>query len=610
MPSFTVPTTVPGTSIPIPGVGGDQVSIGGGNGPVSVQPPQPQATDQPSTDQTATPPTPAWANVTVPDGIAVQSADPDAGKKAATALQALGSGFTIVSVSDNAAAAGQPATYNVIVKNANGDLGAMLVGSNAEIIQAPTQSDGKPLNTPSTGTTAANTTANATAKKDQAAVQKVYSSGGNMYTTDPNTGQPVYIGPDNSALAKAQGPHAVGGRMFQWQEGQPNADGTTGSGTWVDTGPVQATPTEQAQIQNAQDQLKLTAQKNAVDAAQNQQKLNQNQQALNKPSVVGGGTAADRYITSIGPDASGNYQITNTPNANYTPPKPEVQPGFENSAKVPVMTYDPDAQKWTMTWQDNQGRPMTNANLWDFFGQLKGVVGNGDGQIPLDEAKAYATAAYQAFDAQTQRMNAQTSQQTQQTNALTAESNALDNQQKNALSGAQTGAGLLQNRVQAGTGMVNNTLNQVWGNKNFGLGSKLPSGWGQQLLQGAQDFTTGLGGGPEVYTAAANLVKNANPQLANGPNGPQVQAQLADMLAKYKQMTGQDHPLVSGQQPNQQPDQTQPPTAAPPAPTPPPAPPSPLAAGFTPAVPGVAPITPVTAPGGAAITPNFNMTNF
>jgi hypothetical protein len=172
--------------------------------------------------------------------------------------------------------------------------------------------------------------------------------------------------------------------------------------------------------------------------------------------------------------------------------------------------------------------------------------------------------------------------------------------QASTIAGANTGASILNQRAANATGLVNNVVGLASGNKNLGLGTQLPSGWGAGLVSGIQDWTGQMSGGNDVLNAATNLVKQANPQLAQSPAGGDVVQHLADMLNKYKQLTGQDHPVTAAVQPPAQPV----------APPPPPS----LGPQFAPVV-SPSPIAPPPpqplpglAPGDNTLGPNFGGT--
>jgi hypothetical protein len=106
---------------------------------------------------------------------------------------------------------------------------------------------------------------------------------------------------------------------------------------------------------------------------------------------------------------------------------------------------------------------------------------------------------------------------------------------------------MLQNRVTAGTNMLNSVLGLAtgggghYGNLSGGLLSPLPADFGQNLVQGITGWATELGGGPDVYTSAANLVKAADPTNQSGL-AAQGYAFLTQALQKYRDLTGQPHP--------------------------------------------------------------------
>lgn len=147
--------------------------------------------------------------------------------------------------------------------------------------------------------------------------------------------------------------------------------------------------------------------------------------------------------------------------------------------------------------------------------------------------------------------------------------------------GAQTGAGLLQNRVSQAT----STLQGLSGQFAQSKAMTAPAGLGGELVSGLQNWTTQLGGGQGVYDAAANMIQRADPTNRLGADAATAHAALSQMLSQYQQMTGQMHPLA------QQTTQATQSFTAPPA-------------QQTPQV-GASPLT-VTRPGAFATAPNLS----
>jgi hypothetical protein len=73
----------------------------------------------------------------------------------------------------------------------------------------------------------------------------------------------------------------------------------------------------------------------------------------------------------------------------------------------------------------------------------------------------------------------------------------------------------------------------------------MPAGFdGTALLQGIQGYTAELGGGQATYDAAANMVKRAGADVTS-PQGQAAYGVLAQMLERYKALTGVAHPAAA-----------------------------------------------------------------
>jgi hypothetical protein len=165
-----------------------------------------------------------------------------------------------------------------------------------------------------------------------------------------------------------------------------------------------------------------------------------------------------------------------------------------------------------------------------------------------DQAQKVITAAINTMNAQTSRMNAQASQD--QT-ATTAAGDILSNTRGNA----QTGAGLLQQRVQAATGTLQSILGNALQNKNI---TSIPGDVGANLVGGLGAWTADLMGGQSTMDSAARLVQQADPSsnLAD-PTTQSAIATLKQMLDKHQELTGAPHPAVVATQAAQQAAQQQ-----------------------------------------------------
>jgi hypothetical protein len=161
-----------------------------------------------------------------------------------------------------------------------------------------------------------------------------------------------------------------------------------------------------------------------------------------------------------------------------------------------------------------------------------------------------------ATEAQTAAAAKATADAARATNATTAAGNVLTG----VNNAAQTGAGLLQNRVTAATGALNTVVGQLGGG-NLGGSVGLPQGWGSRLLGGLQEWVTGLGGGQPVYDAAAAMVNQANPAISGNPTlAQEAYKALRGYMDLHTAQTGQPSPLE--QQVTQQAKQVTAPTTA------------------------------------------------
>jgi len=258
-----------------------------------------------------------------------------------------------------------------------------------------------------------------------------------------------------------------------------------------------------------------------------------------------------------------------------------TKPGWEKPAPYTPTALTPDTKaKNIVTIDPKSGQPVftPNANqvtvsqaTSDLAAQLGLQVAAGS--MSEDQAQTLITNAINAMNAQ---------HQVDQT-AATAAGNVV----QGITQGAQTGAGILQNRVANAQQMLGSVLGlagqgQRSGNMGGGL-MNAPAGLGEQLVGGIQGWATELGGGPDVYTSAANLVRRADPQSALGGDAAGAYAALGQMLQKYRDLTGQPHPAeVAAARPPAQTGGLAAPVTAP--------------AGFTP---------PVTAPVPAALPPSL-----
>jgi len=217
---------------------------------------------------------------------------------------------------------------------------------------------------------------------------------------------------------------------------------------------------------------------------------------------------------------------------------------------VPI--EDPD-KPGTIKWVPNQGQVMAGDALQNLAAQLTNTVVDPNHPLTMDQAKQLIDAANQKMTSDTQRLQVEAQQAS---TARGAASDIIGAQTQ----GAQTGAGLLQNRVQAAMGGLNTILGlagqgQRSGNMGGGLMSA-PAGLGEAIVGGLQGWATELGGGQGVYDTAARMVQSADPQNGRSPEAQAAYGVLTQMLQKYQDTTGQPHPAVAATQAANQSQQT------------------------------------------------------
>jgi len=206
--------------------------------------------------------------------------------------------------------------------------------------------------------------------------------------------------------------------------------------------------------------------------------------------------------------------IKSVQNPNYQAPKVDAAtPPPTNTVAKRILIPDPE-HPGSLKWIDNEARVTASQALQNLASQLSGQVVSGD--ISVDEAKVIIDNANQA---------------------MTTAATAAGQQLSAIASGAQTGAGLLNQRVQAAQGFVNQGLGLL-GQTKHGLLVAPDSSFASNLVQGAAGFATDLGGGPEVYQAAANLVRRADPNSAMGGDAAAAYATLTQMFQKYRATHG------------------------------------------------------------------------
>jgi hypothetical protein len=233
-------------------------------------------------------------------------------------------------------------------------------------------------------------------------------------------------------------------------------------------------------------------------------------------------------------DAEGTL-IKSQPNQNYVEPKVDAAtPPATNLTAPKILVPDPE-HPGQLKWIDNEARVTASQALQNIASQLSGHVV--DGNISVDEAKTIIDGANTAMTTAAQGATGALSAIGQ---SATAGANMLNQR-------AQTA----QNLVQQGMGLLSQT--------KHGLLVAPGGDFGQNLVQGAAGFATELGGGPEVYQAAANLVRRADPNGAQGQDAAAAYSTLTQMFQKYRAAHGgEPHPAEvaasggAGQQANNQ----------------------------------------------------------
>jgi hypothetical protein len=163
------------------------------------------------------------------------------------------------------------------------------------------------------------------------------------------------------------------------------------------------------------------------------------------------------------------------------------------------------------------------------------------------EDQAKADAAERAATAK------QTAEATERGQITSAAASLYGSERQAQSQAGTTGASLINQRLSSAQGMLNNILGMAAQGQSssgrFGpLGGGLhamPAGFDAgAMLQGIQGYTAELGGGQATYDAAANMVKNAGGDVTS-PQGQAAYGVLAQMLEKYKGLTGVDHPAAA-----------------------------------------------------------------
>jgi hypothetical protein len=246
--------------------------------------------------------------------------------------------------------------------------------------------------------------------------------------------------------------------------------------------------------------------------------------------AAGGNDPNSQYITLI--DENGNS--TAVEKKGWTPPK-NAQAGTAvtpDTTSPFVVTIDDKGQP---VFTKNQNQLTISDAQKQLIQQLGGKVA--DGSMSEKAAQDLITNLTQAMTAQASQQNAQANMLTAQTGQQRLGVDTANDVLTNVNQAAQTGAGLLQNRVTAGAGALNQAISAI-GNSKM---TSAPAGMGANLTGGLQEWVTQLGGGQPVYDSAAAMVNAANPSVKGDPTvATQAYTALRGAMDLYKQQTGQD----------------------------------------------------------------------
>jgi hypothetical protein len=255
-----------------------------------------------------------------------------------------------------------------------------------------------------------------------------------------------------------------------------------------------------------------------------------------KPPVFVGGDASHEFNITYDPDTG--RELTREKNPNWQATQ-ATTPAVNTTART-ILAPDPkDPSK--LIWQDNKAFMPASDALQQLAAHLSGQVV--DKNISIEDAKAVIDAANARMTNDINQQNADTQQ------GQVAQAGAGNIIQRTTTN-AQTGGQLIQQRVQAATGLLNNVLgmaNNRSPSGSFGGGMlQAPAGLGAQLVGGIQGWTADLAGGQSTLDSAARMVQQADPSSSMyDPNTQHAVGVLSQMLDKYQQITGQPHPGVA-----------------------------------------------------------------
>lgn len=200
----------------------------------------------------------------------------------------------------------------------------------------------------------------------------------------------------------------------------------------------------------------------------------------------------------------------------------------------------------TIKWQKNDAQITVDQATADLMEQVGLKVKAGS--MSMADAKDLLSGAVNVMNAKTDQQQADTALQE---SVRGAAANVLDYTKQNAT----TGANMLNQRVSSAQGMLDSILGKVGGLAQgsagrFGtLGGGLTgasdlSGIGAGLTEGIAGYTAQLMGGQQTLDTAARLVGAVDPS-GGSPQSQAAMGVLNQMLNKYRELSGNDHPAVA-----------------------------------------------------------------
>jgi hypothetical protein len=246
--------------------------------------------------------------------------------------------------------------------------------------------------------------------------------------------------------------------------------------------------------------------------------------------AAGGNDPRSPNITLI--DEQGNS--TTVKKEGWTPPpNPQSGSAITPSTDAPfVVTIGDNGQP---IFTDNKNKLSISDAQKQLIQQLGGKVA--DGSMTEKSAQDLISSMTSAMTARATQQNAAANMLTAQTGQQRLGVDAANNALTAVNNAAQTGAGLLQNRVTNAMSGLNTAIGAIGSSKM----TSAPAGMGENLVGGLSEWVTGLGGGQPVYDSAAAMVNAANPAVKGDPTvASQAYAALRGAMDLYKQQTGQE----------------------------------------------------------------------